>query len=54
LSASVSRAPEPSAVISRTSPTTTPRTLTSACRCISLPTDPVRSVTIVASVNFFW
>jgi hypothetical protein len=35
--ASSSRAPLPSAEICRTSPTSTPRTLTSAPRCISLP-----------------
>ena len=49
--ASCSRAPVPLAEICRTSPTCTPRTITSAPGCISLPTLSVYSVTVAAGVN---
>src|SRR5258705_8775715 len=50
-SARCNDAPAPSAVISRTSPTTTPRTFTSAPRPSCIPVWSVRTVTQVTGVN---
>ncbi len=49
--ARVRRAPLPVASMARTSPTTTPRSFTSAPRCISLPTVPVSTTTGSERVN---
>ena len=49
--ASASRAPVPVAEICRTSPTWTPRIITSAPGCISLPTLSVYRVTVATGVN---